>query len=502
MGLRRRGACFALLAVSAVCAPPAAGAPGLLFGFSESAPKWYGDQAVAPAQRLGAKAFRVTLYWNPGQTDLDSVGRAELRTAVRAASARGMRIVLAVFADAATKAPLDATARDQYCSYVRKAVVRQPAVNDVVVWNEPNSSTFWRPQFDAEGRSAAPRAYAELLARCYDVLHAFRPTINVLGLATAPRGDDVDSHSPGTFIRKVGEAYRASYRLAPLFDTVSHHVYGDHAAERPWRQHIGSKTISQGDWNKLMSSLAAAFTGTAQRIPGQCTAAGCVSIAYMESGFQTRTEAAEAAPYTGRETSAVTIADWAFGEPPLLEPAADLAAPDQATQIVDAVRLAYCQPYVTAYLNFMLWDETRLEGWQSGPFWADRTPKDSLAAFREVISEVNTGTVNCPALRGGPPSPDYTVPATPPQPTVQVEGPHAVELAWQASEDDASGVAGYRVYRNGAFHGWTPTARFTDTAVGASTAYSYTVYAQDGAGNLSWPSPTASVTTRSHPSAR
>ena len=97
----------------------------------------------------------------------------------------------------------------QYCTFAASLLRRYPGVNDVVVWNEPNTSRFWRPQFDAEGNSVAPAAYEALLARCWDVLHAARPGVNVIA-ASAPRGNDNPTlsrrpaHSPVTFYRKLG----------------------------------------------------------------------------------------------------------------------------------------------------------------------------------------------------------------------------------------------------------------------------------------------------------
>ena len=37
-------------------------------------------------------------------------------------------------------------------------------MNDVVVWNDPNDGTYWLPQFNPDGSSAAPAAYEALLA--------------------------------------------------------------------------------------------------------------------------------------------------------------------------------------------------------------------------------------------------------------------------------------------------------------------------------------------------
>jgi hypothetical protein len=68
-------------------------------------------------------------------------------------------------------------------------------------------------------------------------------------------------------------------------------------------------------------------------------------------------------------------------------------------QLVDAVRLAYCQQHVASFFNFLLTDERRLTGWQSGLLWADGSAKPAYSAFRAVIREVKLRAVNCDALR-------------------------------------------------------------------------------------------------------
>ncbi|MDQ2983786.1 MAG: hypothetical protein M3R70_07680, partial [Actinomycetota bacterium] len=64
------------------------------------------------------------------------------------------------------------------------------------------------------------------------------------------------------------------------------------------------------------------------------------------------------------------------------------------------LRLAYCQPYVGAFFNFLLRDESHLAGWQSGPLWADGTPKPSYAAFKQAIADVSSKQVDCGGLNG------------------------------------------------------------------------------------------------------
>jgi chitodextrinase len=90
---------------------------------------------------------------------------------------------------------------------------------------------------------------------------------------------------------------------------------------------------------------------------------------------------------------------------------------------------------------------------------------------------------------------DTTPPTAPANLTATATGPGQVNLSWTASTDNV-GVTGYTVYRDGTQIGSTTTATsFSDTAAQPATTYNYTVVAFDGAGNVSHPSNTATVTT-------
>lgn len=447
-----------------------ASTPPLLVGFSENLPEVIGSAATGPARDLGAGAMRITVPWSPGQTSLASADKTRLDRAVSAAG--GLRLVLAVYADAGSSAPRDSTARTTYCTYVRNVLSRFTALRDVVIWNEPNKSLFWNPQTNAPGE------YEALLARCWDVLHGAFPKVNVIGLPLSSTGNDnATSTSPGAFIRALGDAYRASGRTTRILDTVGFHPYPLAPSERPWRKHIQSKVIGMGDWNKLMYNLRLAFDGTAQPIPGS----GGVLIWYLEAGFQTTVDPDHAAAYSGAENVAA-IQVSAGGEPDSPPPAETSPAPDQATQIVDAIRLAACQPQVGAFFNFLLFDEPVLSGWQSGAYWADRTPKPSLDAFHSAIGEAASGGVDCATLKGGQPSGDFAPPGVPQNLRATAPSPPQVVLVWDPVVDSESAVS-YRVYRNGAFVATTTDPEWTDANPPSGTN-SYTVRAIDAAANL------------------
>jgi hypothetical protein len=133
---------LALFVASCATASVARAGSNFFFGFSDDGPKWGGAAAVGPGRAAGASAFRVMLRWAPGESDLTAQDVTEVANAVSGAS--GLRLVLAVYGNAASP-PQDDASRTQFCTYATNAVARFPSINDLVIWNEPNLSSFWRP---------------------------------------------------------------------------------------------------------------------------------------------------------------------------------------------------------------------------------------------------------------------------------------------------------------------------------------------------------------------
>jgi len=368
-----------VVGVAAAAPASAVAGRGLVVGVNDDAVKWRpGISAVA--NDLGLGYYRVTQGWQPGQTQPTATDTASLGAAVR--NAGSQRIVLSVFGPASA-APTSLAARTVYCGFVASLLDRFPQIAAVNVWNEANLSYFWKPQFDRNGSSAAPAAYEALLARCYDAIKSRHPSVRV-STSLSPRGNDNPraksnvSHSARTFIGKLGQAYRRSQRRARIFDVWGQNVYGSSSKERPWARH--RLDIGQGDYARLLSYLRSAFRGTRQPVPGQKD----VRIWYLEDGFQTGVTAKRGF-YASAETERSVIAPLG-------------GRVDQASQLTDAVRLAYCQPAVGGFFNFLLADESSLRGWQSGVMFSDWTPKPSYQAFKRVLGEVKAGRVNCAKL--------------------------------------------------------------------------------------------------------
>jgi uncharacterized repeat protein (TIGR03806 family) len=97
-------------------------------------------------------------------------------------------------------------------------------------------------------------------------------------------------------------------------------------------------------------------------------------------------------------------------------------------------------------------------------------------------------------------APDSTAPSIPANVSASATSSTSIEIRWSAATDTGgSGLAGYRIFRDGATTPLTTLAPavmlFSDTGLSANTQYHYVVRAFDVAGNVSESSTEASATT-------
>lgn len=337
------------------------GKKSLLVGAVEDAPKW-DPQAAAKAADAGFEADVLSALWSRGVTADQTA--ATLRPAVTTLVGKDVKPVLAVY-QLSSQTPLTDADQRAFALYTAGLMQRLPQVATVLVGNEPNLNLFWAPQFDASGGDAAAFAFEHLLARTYDAIKAVRSSVTVVGGGLAPHGGDNPAasrptHSPTQFIRDLGAAYRVSGRTKPLMDALSIHVYGEFPRIPPSFAHPRTTSIGIADYDKLTQVIKQAF-GT------------LLPIVYGEYGVETAVPPAHAGAYTGNEV---------------------VAAVDAATQAryyADAIALASCQPDVQALYLFHVIDENKLQGLQSGVYYADGTPKPSLAPVRRMIRHPHCG---------------------------------------------------------------------------------------------------------------
>jgi hypothetical protein len=453
-----------------------AASPSFFVGTDEDAFVWGNSQLNASiARTLGLKAARITLQWHPGQSTVPATFQDVLDRVVLDGS--GLRVVVSVYG-AAADAPRTDETRSQYCGFVADLLKTNPQIKDVVIWNDPNDNAFWSPQFAPGGESSAPGDYEALLAQCWDAAHAVRPAANVISLAVsrtpvAPGSFTLGYHAPGAWIGKLAAAYKTSGRTQPIFDTFAYIPHPVGSTERPWTKHSAGSTISLGDYEPLMRALTDGFHGTAQPVPGE----GSTTIWYLAQGYETVPDPAKASLYTGTEADQAPVPAWSQQE------GADTGigpGVDQAMQLADAIKVAYCQPAVGAYFNFHLIDERELTGWQSGVFWADGTPKPAYQALQRAAGEVNARSIDC-ASQSATGVPKRPLPVQQVGKLLDIDNlrvtsvsTYGATLAWQASAP-ATVQVGYGVADFGVPTTWVPIpdkgSTATLTALDASTSY-------------------------------
>ncbi len=379
MMLRLPFAVTVIALVLALAGPALAGGPTMTVGAAEDAvraPDLVTAKAKMTALRLaGFTSVRVTSQWRPGETTPSDGEIGVLRSVAEAAQLVGVRVFVSVYHPGSKTTPLTPEARSEFARYAGALVGAVPPLDDVIVGNEPNLNGFWMPQFNADSTSASPKAYLALLTEAYDAIKAVDPQARVWGGALAPRGADRpdgkrQTHSPTRFLRELGAAYRASGRQVPIMDGLAHHPYPDHSSQPPDVPHPKNTIIALADYDKLVALLAEAFDGTAQ--PGST-----LPILYDEFGIESQIPAGKAALYNGTE-------------PKTTRPVPEDV---QARSYERGVQLAFCQPNVVAMLFFHTEDETDLNRWQSGVYYADGTPKASFPIVRDALARARGGSI-------------------------------------------------------------------------------------------------------------
>ena len=242
----------------------------------------------------------------------------------------------------------------------------------MIVGNEPNLNRYWLPQFNDDGSDAAAPAYEALLAQTYDAVKAADPSVTVLGGAVSPRGGDVPdgirpTHSPTVFIQRPGlgvprerpdDADHGRLRVPPVRGQLEHRAGDRHAPEH------------DDDRARRLRQARRARSATAFGRLRRCRSGTTSSASSRRSRPRSR-------------------ALHRHG-------AGDDEAGDEATQAAyyrQAMQLAFCQPNVRGLFLFHAFDERALTGWQSGLYYADDTPKTSLARSGSAIEQSRRGVV-------------------------------------------------------------------------------------------------------------
>ena len=203
-----------LCGVAALAAPVGFAAERMWIGFHDDPSfRWVGDRAnrIESSASRGATVMRLLVQWN--QTAQERPARAsdpfdsaynfqDLDETIRAAQKADMEVLLTIsgtprWANGGQSPNVMPRQVADFTAFAQAIASRYsgrfdgyPFVRFWSVWNEPNLQLFLTPQFDARGRSVAPRNYARLYAAGYKGIKAGSPRALVGMGETSARGSD------------------------------------------------------------------------------------------------------------------------------------------------------------------------------------------------------------------------------------------------------------------------------------------------------------------------
>jgi hypothetical protein len=378
-----------LIVVVAALALPAGGvtsaeaAPAtarLVKGLYDESQVLYGnpDETFPILKQLGTKAVRVNLYWGgrfgaslarPTGLDPDEPGKYDwglYDRVVRYAAAFGMDVYFSIYGtprwanagkglNAPPTRPKDlenfayVAATRFNGAYVNNEGQRLPSVRRWIAWNEPNNPIFLKEQFrKVRGKWVvqSARDYAKICNAVVIGVGRADISFSAQGQAvacgvTAPRGNNRagggrPSVSPIPFVRAMKAAG------ARGFDVYAHHPYYGHPTETPSTRPKTRQSITLANIDVLIAEVTRLW--------------GRKPIWISEYGYQTNPP------------------DKIFGVPNRL----------QARYMAQAYAIAKRHPRITAFFWFLLKDDSRLAGWQSGLQTASGARKPAFSTFRSL----------------------------------------------------------------------------------------------------------------------
>ncbi len=331
---------------------------------------------------LGARSLRVILYWHDVAPAPDSASRpagdltnpaaydwSRYDGLIARAAARGWPVLLTVsgpvprWATRAKKDTLTYPSPGAFRAFMT-AVGRHYGgqVAKWAIWNEPNQPQFLLPQY-VHGAPVSGRTYRALFLAAYDGLRAAgRGRDRLLMGETSPRGT---SHvvAPLTFLRQ-SLCLSGGYVRRPGCSNLPADGYAQHAyttRQGPFFTPPGPNDVTIGVLPRLVRALDRAGAAGAVRRG--------LPISLTEFGIQ-------------------STPDKLLG--------VSLAQQEEYRAISE--KLAYDNPRVSSFSQYLLRDDDALSGFQSGLQFADGRPKPSQEGFR--LSLVVTRTSRGVALWG------------------------------------------------------------------------------------------------------
>ena len=373
-----------LVALAVVLAPSASASPSLKVGIFDDGVVLYGEPDLVFPQlaKTGTQLLRVNLWWSgpgisvatrkpkrPGDPKDPAYNWDTYDRTVRFSIVNNIQPIFSIigtppWANAAkgwNVAPTNArdlrlfaaAAQKRYSgTFVNADGITLPRVSLWMAWNEPNNPVFLKPQYRRTGKTWAiqsGRDYAKMCNAVVQGVKSIQRSSTVACGATGPRGNNNPnssrpSVSPLPFLRamKLGGAKG--------FDAYAHHPYYGSPAETPstppppGRRGQPPTAVTLGNIDVLIKEI--------DRLYGKR-----MRIWVTEYGYQTNPP------------------DRFYG----------VTYSKQAKYLTQAVSVVRANPRIDVFLWFLLRDEERLGGWQSGLTTFEGKRKSSFNAFRRAV---------------------------------------------------------------------------------------------------------------------
>jgi chitodextrinase len=133
-------------------------------------------------------------------------------------------------------------------------------------------------------------------------------------------------------------------------------------------------------------------------------------------------------------------------------------------------------------VSYKIYRNGSVAGTTSGTSFSD-TGLSAWTTYSYEVSAMNGAGLEGPkSQKVSAKTPDNTPPSAPASLRAEAVSTSQIDLRWRAASDGESGVASYRIYRDGAFIATTADTAFSNTGLERGTTYSYQVAAVNGAG--------------------
>jgi hypothetical protein len=341
------------------------------------------ESAFSEIDSLGAHALRIVLYWKDvapypdsrvkpkaDMTDPANYDWSRYQPVLDEAKARGWTVQVTASGPVprwATNGALDNVSRPSPNEFRMFMTALSKHFGGEVarwsIWNEPNHPDFLQPQYDSKHRPTSPKIYRGLYAAALRGLAAAGDTRPVLMGETAPTGTGKDV-APLTFLRGalcLSDSYKKAGKCSRLrVDGYAHHAYTNKA---------GPLYVPPGPNNVMI--------GTLSRL----------------------TKALDKAAKAGVVKKGLGIYLTEFGIQSTPDPIVGVSLAKQSDYRSYAERIAYYNPRVKAFSQYLLRDDLAVEGnedqkysgFESGLRLADGKAKPSLDSFRLPLVAKYTG---------------------------------------------------------------------------------------------------------------